>query len=289
MRFAASAFALCGLAFVAVACPPSTPRPAVPFSLQLATRQSCGVFSGLDYDTGCLAAVYVKVLNEERAVLFEQCQRIEPRAVDLRDLLNRDEPIISIDGLSAKGVVTFDVRGFHDVGAPADIVNPCNQPNNNATWLFWGVSDPVDLADYDDGEGPSLIRIVLDCRDCSVGFGENEVFGCVGIRADAGPTDTCGPGFPSSFCVPVLTCEKACDSDDECFEGARRCIDDTCDIATRTGELCSPCGGAVACGEDFRCVGRPGEPSFCAPSCPGVEPCPAGTMCNRLRNDLDPR
>ena len=37
------------------------PEPKLPatISLQLGTRQSCGLFSGLDYDTTCLQAVYV--------------------------------------------------------------------------------------------------------------------------------------------------------------------------------------------------------------------------------------
>lgn len=276
----------------ALACPPILePLPAVPLSLQLATRQSCGVLSGLDYDTTCLAAVYVKVFDQANREIFSECKILEERSGDLRTLLSRDEPIISVPGLSAKGVVTFEVRGFHDVDRDA-ASPPCAIPADTNNWLFWGQSDPIDLSEYKDGEGPPLIRIVLDCRDCATDVDGGEVFGCVALHddaPDAGPVDeTCGPDFPASFCVPVVACEKACEETADCFEGARQCIGNVCDTEVLTGELCSPCGGLVACGDSFVCVKRPGpdEESFCAPACPGLEPCPTGTKCNRLSNDL---
>jgi hypothetical protein len=280
------------LAFVVVlmcGCPTVDPRPPVQFSLQLATRQSCGVLSGLDYDTSCVAAVYVKVFDPTKRELFSECKVLDARSADMRALLSRDEPIISVRGLSATGTVTFEVRGFHDVGA-APAANPCDEPNDNTNWIFWGQSDPVDLAEYDDGEGPPLVRVVLDCRDCSADVDGDQVFGCVGLHADvpdAGPVDeTCGPDFPPSFCVPVVACDKGCESDDDCFQGARACIGGTCDTDVLTGELCSPCGDLIACGDNFVCVRKPGQDPFCAPTCPGLDPCATGTKCNRLGNNL---
>lgn len=285
--------ALVALSSIVSGCPPvATPRPAVPLSLQLATRQSCGVLSGLDYDTSCVAAVYVKVFDTTKREIFSECKVLEERSADMRELLSRpeDDPIISISGLSSKGIVTFEVRGFHDVGfAGAD---PCAQPNDNNNWIFWGQSDPIDLGEYNDGEGPPLIRVVLDCRDCSADVEGDEVFGCVGLHADepdAGPVDeTCGPDFPPSFCVPVVACAKGCETDDDCFQGARTCVDGTCDTEALTGQLCSPCGGLIACGDNFVCVTKTGDDAgFCAPACPGVDPCATGTKCNRLGNDLE--
>ncbi len=272
------------------------PRPAVPLSLQLATRQSCGLLSGLDYDTSCVAAIYVKVFDETKREIFSECKVLEERSSDMRDLLSRDEPIISVHGFSATGVVTFEVRGFHDVGfadGGDDDVAPCAAPNDNFNWLFWGQSDPINLSEYDDGEGSPLIRVVLDCRDCSADVGGREFFGCVGLHADvpdAGAVDeTCGPDFPASFCVPVVACEKPCTADSDCFQGARICINNTCDTEELTGQLCAPCGGLVACGDDFVCVEKPDQDQdpFCAPACPGLDPCATGTKCNRLSNNLE--
>lgn len=265
------------------------PRPAAQFSLQLATRQSCGVLSGLDYDTSCVAAVYVKAFDPSKVELFSECKVLadDDRSADMRALLSREEPLISVRGLSATGVVTFEVRGFHDVGFTG---NPCATPNDNRNWIFWGQSDPVDLATYNDSEGPPLIRVVLDCRDCSADVDGDEVFGCVGLNAgepDGGPVDeTCGPEFPASFCVPVVACAKGCTTGDDCFQGARTCVANTCDTDTLTGELCSPCGDLIACGDNFVCVEKPGQDPFCAPACPGVDPCATGTKCNRLGNNL---
>lgn len=273
-----AAFAIAWLGVTTSACTPAAePRPPVPLSLQLATRQSCGLLSGLDYDTACLAAVYVLVLDETKQALFEKCQVLDARSPDLRTLLQ--EPIIDIGGLSSQGVVTFEVRGFHDVGAPG--ADPCTSPATTDNWLFWGESGPVDLAQYDDGDGPPLIRIVLDCRDCA---NADDVFGCGGIRPE--DTGTCGPELPDSFCVPTVTCNKGCEDGDDCFEGARACIDDVCDVAVLSGRLCSPCGGAVACADDFVCVEKPGQDPFCAAPCPDAL-CPTGTKCNRRGNELE--
>jgi hypothetical protein len=298
MSRAALAFVVvlvCGwLGSLLSSCPATVePRPPVQFSLQLATRQSCGVLSGLDYDTSCVAAVYVKAFDPSKVELFSECKVLDDRSDDMRELLSRDEPIISVRGLSAQGVVTFEVRGFHDVDPDPEADPPCANPNNNSNWLFWGQSDPIDLATYEDGEGPPLVRVVLDCRDCSADVDGDEVFGCVGLHTDppdgGGPVDeTCGPDFPPSFCVPVVACAKGCTVDDDCFQGTRTCINNTCDTEALTGELCSPCGDLIACGDNFVCVQKPGdEEGFCAPACPGVDPCATGTKCNRLGNDLE--
>lgn len=266
-------------------CPrPPIPRPPVGASLQLATRQSCGLLSGLDYDTSCLAAVYVRVLDESRQKIFEECRVLDQRSADLGELL-QGEPILTVNGLSAQKVVTFEVRGIHDVGAVGAGDGPCANPASNDNWLFWGESDPVDLAAYDDGEGPPLIRIVLDCRDCT---DANDVFGCAGITLeDAGSPTTCGPAFPDSFCVPTVACDKGCAERVDCFDGARACsAEGTCDVTALTGELCSPCGGLIACGLGFVCVEKPGQEPFCAAPCPDAL-CPTGTKCNRRGNELD--
>jgi hypothetical protein len=85
-------------------------------------------------------------------------------------------------------------------------------------------------------------------------------------------------------------CDKRCEDDGDCFEGARRCEGGVCDTREETGELCSPCnlidGVADGCNEGFACVGPPGATQgFCATSCPDTF-CPDGTRCNRVGNNL---
>jgi hypothetical protein len=280
---------LAAVTVVASSCPTVGPaRDPVELSIQLATRQSCGLLSGLDYDTGCLRAVYLRVVDQARALVFEECRVLEDIDVprELRELVQRPTPLFEFATLSTQGIYTFEVRGLHDKGDIASPAELCANPANNEHWLFWGESAPVDLSLYDSATPPApVIRIVLDCRDCTDGVGADQVFGCAGIVDD--DAGTCGPAFPDSFCAPTVACAKGCDEDADCFEGARACIAGTCDVGVLTGELCSPCGGIIACGDGFVCVERPGQAPFCAAPCPATPPCPSGTKCNRVGNALE--
>lgn len=262
--------------------PTPEPRPPVQLSLQLATRQSCGILSGLDYETSCLAAVYVRVLDETRTQIHEECRLLDERPTELREIL-RGEPLLRFAKLSTTQVVTFEVRGLHDIELDAGetAADLCARPARTSHWLFWGESDPVDLRALDDKDGV-VIPIVMDCRDCTFPCGEQECFGCRGVGLPQ-----CTADFPSSFCVPTASCDKTCDEDQDCFEGTRRCVDGRCDTVQVTGGLCSPCGGGGAgCADGLTCVATAAnQPGFCAPPCPD-EVCASGTKCNRLGNEL---
>ncbi|HEY1097987.1 MAG TPA: hypothetical protein VGF99_03625, partial [Myxococcota bacterium] len=237
-----------------------TPRPPASIALQVGTRQSCGVFSGLDYDTSCMSAVSVVARSvPDRRIVLETCIDLEQRRAELGQIL-RGEPIIDVAGLSTEGVVTFELRGLHDLGDPG--ADRCTDVANFRHWLLWGESDPVDLGALDVDGGSRLIRMVVDCRDCafSVDCPAGDCFGCRGIDGAQ-----CLAELPESFCVPGVNfqCGKRCDDDGDCFEGARRCRDDgTCDTAEQTGDTCSPCalvdGVVDGCNEGFTCVGPPG-------------------------------
>ena len=182
------------------------------------------------------------------------------------------------------GVVVFEVRGLHDA---ADVgADRCAEANVVDHWLFWGESDPVDLATLNDDGGAIATRVFVDCRDCGFDCPAGDCFGCQGIG------ETCPATLPTSFCVPgvAFRCDKRCEEDGDCFEGARRCDDGTCDTLDETGELCSPCvlndDVVDGCNEGFACVGPPGATQgFCAMSCPDNF-CPDGTRCNRVGNNL---
>lgn len=261
------------------------PRPPAAIALQIGTRQSCGLFSGLDYDTSCLSAVYVAT----RAVpsgqlLLERCIHVDPRVSSLGQIL-RGTPLLQTAGLSTRGVVTFEVRGLHDAGDPGQ--DRCGDPNDVGHWLWWGESEPFDLSALDNVGGDHAVRIFVDCRDCGFECAAGDCYGCAGIGEGTCPTE-----LPTSFCVPGVSfrCDKRCETDGDCFEGARRCDDGVCDVVDETGELCSPCrlidGGVEGCNEGFTCVGPPGSTvGFCAMSCPDTF-CPDGTRCNRIGNNL---
>jgi hypothetical protein len=279
------------LAVASAGCtPPAHPTNPVKLSIQLATRQSCGVLSGLDYDTSCAAAIDVRAIDPATRLPIpgaEQCTPVSD-AAQLRDLLE-GAPLATVARLSANRRVILQVRGLHDLDASG--IDLCQDPNgDHAHWLFWGDSDAIDLSQFASGDaGTSLLRIVIDCRDCtfSSGCASPPCFGCSGLIADAGP-DQCAADFPLSFCVPAVACDKACDSNADCFEGARGCVNHVCDTAQLTGTLCSPCGGTGAgCADKYQCVLRNGDPQgFCAPLCPDAV-CATGTKCNRLHNALE--
>jgi hypothetical protein len=228
-------------------CTPAPPleRQPVELALQVATRQSCGVLSGLDYETSCLAAVSVRVLDDTGAALHESCELVkEPRPTDLRGIL-RGPSLFSFSGLSANRVVVFEVAGLHDKDL-ADGETPeslcANPAQRTGDWLFWGESDPIDLAAYDGASPPSpVIPIVVDCRDCTYACGDEECFGCLGLGEDH--EAQCSAEFPPSFCVPVVSCDKACDDEDDCFEGARACVEGRCDVEQIDGRPVLPVRG----------------------------------------------
>jgi hypothetical protein len=268
-----------------VCTPEAAPRPPVALSLQIGTRQSCGVFSGLDYDTSCLSAVYVAVRDADGGgLVVEQCTRLEARKAELGELL-RGEAVLDFSGVSTDRRVIFEVRGMHDKGA--DGADRCQDAEDENHWLFWGESDVVDLTAFDDEGGNVVVPVVVDCRDCAFACEPGDCFGCDAIGR------TCPLDTPESFCVPgvAFQCDKRCDDDGDCFEGARACLDTGfCDTREPTGGLCSPCalidGVVDGCGDGFTCVGPPGSTQgFCAESCP-AHFCVQGTRCNRIGNNL---
>ncbi len=280
--------ALLGAVVVVLAgCPVELPpRDPAALSVQIGTRQSCGLFSGLDYDTSCMSAVSLVVrAYPSRKILKETCVPLDERFSELGQIL-RGDPLFDMTGLSAKDVVTFELRGLHDAGAAG--VDRCADVANFRHWLLWGESEPFDLGALDKAGGEHLVRIVVDCRDCGFACTAGDCFGCQAIE-----DDQCVAELPESFCVPGVSfqCGKRCDDDSDCFEGARSCLaDSTCDTEEETGELCSPCvlvdGVAQGCNEGFACVGPPGATQgFCAMSCPETF-CPSGTRCNRIGNNL---
>jgi hypothetical protein len=265
---------------------PVDPRLPAQVSLQLGTRQSCGVFSGLDYETSCLAAVHVVVRDAgTRSVVLQSCTPLTERRLALGDIL-RGAPVDVLTGLSANRAVIFEVRGLQDVADPG--ADRCADADVAAHWLFWGESDVVDLASLDEDGGALLVPLFVDCRDCAYACPGDDCFGCPALG-----TGTCPVQTPQSFCVPGVSfqCDKLCNDDDDCFEGARTCLPSgVCDDTTSTGGVCSPCalveGTVIGCGDGFTCVGPPGATrGFCAESCPDHF-CVDGTRCNRLGNNL---
>jgi hypothetical protein len=288
VRPAFAVLLLAGLVTTTPGCPVGpVPRPPASLSVQIGTRQSCGLFSGLDYDTSCLSAVDVVVRDHpSRQVIAQRCAPLAARRAALGDIL-RGVPVDTLGGVSANRTVTLEVRGLHDVDANG--ADRCADAAVVDHWLFWGESDPVDLAALDDDGGALLIPVFVDCRDCAFDCAAGDCFGCAALG-----TGTCPVDLPESFCVPGATfvCDKRCDDDDDCFEGTRTCLPEgRCDTEQKTGQTCSPCGivddEVEGCAAGYTCVGPPGASrGFCAQSCPDHF-CVDGTRCNRVGNNLD--
>lgn len=273
-----------------VACPntPPTPNPAIPLSLQFVLRQSCGRITAADYDTQCLAAVYVAVYDEAHVPIYDECEVIDDPP-DTMGALLEGRPILSFSKLSANKTVSFEVRGLHALDLdPADRASVCNDQNRDH-WLFWGTSELVDLAALDTPDaGRALVPLVVDCRDCSESCAAGECFGCLAMDTDGSGTCHATP-FPASVCSPTAVCGRSCDDDDDCFDGALECVDDRCDVdSAPTGALCAPCtAGAGDCADEHLCVGTSSSDAngFCAPVCPD-NLCATGTKCTRLGNGI---
>jgi hypothetical protein len=274
---------------------PASPAP-VGLSLRLRTKASCGAFSSFGYDTGCLSAIYVAVRDASNRIVSEECRTLDDRPSDLGELL-LGPPAIGFSGVSANRSVVFEVRGLHDVALPADAgpASLCARPAITDHWLFWGQSDPVDLAAVAADAGTDVVEVLVECRDCAYDCEAGDCVGCSGIGVG-----TCTATFPTSFCVPAnvgQSCEKPCQTDRDCFDGALACDGTTgrCNPASApdgtTGGPCTRCrigasGSAEGCDEGLGCVGPPGATEgFCAEPCPDVV-CASGTKCNRIGNDL---
>ncbi len=281
---------MCGL-LAALACTPvaPTPRPPVDLSLQFVPRGSCGRVSPLDYDTSCLAAIYVRALDVSRTTLVERCVELDNGPASLREVLQGDA-LVNFAGLSTNTTVSFEVRGFHSAGLSAAAAGTlCDRPAQKDQWLFWGESAAVDLAAYDASDaGTALVAVVVDCRDCAKSCPDGLCFGCAAI--DVPPQDDCPAVFPPSVCGPASAqlCAIGCSVDADCFEGARRCVNDRCESADTSGTLCSTCApGGSSCAQGFACVAPIGaDHGFCAPPCPD-QLCVAGTQCTRLGDVID--
>lgn len=264
-------------------------RPPVSLALQFVARQSCGRISALDYDTSCAHAIQVRVLSESRTEIYERCIELDEAPADLGELL-QGEPLLSFGGLSTNKSVYFEVRAFHAIGLDdATSASLCTNSAQKDYWLFWGESELVDLRAYDTSTPPSpLIPIVVDCRDCAKTCEGGECFGCLAISSEAGAQ--CPAVFPQSVCAPssVAMCGIPCDDDEDCFDGAQRCIDNTCDTADTGGTLCSRCTeDGPPCLAGLSCVARLDQTvGVCAPPCPDTT-CVTGTKCTRIGNGIE--
>jgi hypothetical protein len=283
----ACAFVWACIALMSSCTPPAPARPPVQASLRIATRTSCGDISTTDYDTSCMTALSILVRDAEAStVLASVCEVIEPRNT-LGEILFGDT-LAQLSGVSANKKVIVEIRGSHVLSE--ETADPCVAASDPANWLLWGESGVVDLAPADDNGEGVVIPVVVECRDCEFALGCNDIgdcFGCAAMR-----NGVCPVALPASYCAPIdLDCARTCQTDDDCFGGARPCINNRCDVDLITGGVCSPCSKIageppVGCDASLQCVGRQGQSrGICAPRCPD-EFCPSGTRCVRRGNGL---
>jgi hypothetical protein len=278
-------------AFVAacVSCaPPQVPvPPAAELTLSLRPKGSCLLSAGpAAYKTDCLAAVQLEI--ERTAGSVREVDRVcapiddDTSIDDLGDLLTRSD-LLNFLLWTHQGTAVFRLRGVHAT-ALADGEDPCDPTISPANWLLWGESLPVDLATLSSPDaGRLFVDIAVDCRDC--------LGGCDDLGGASCPTR-----LPTSYCVPFtsgFSCQRRCDSAEECFESATVCNADTgrCapsqgDPAGETGGFCFPCASRSDCDPDFFCVAAPGQQTgLCTELCP-LNRCRRGATCRRLGANL---
>lgn len=269
----------------ACAPPPLSQEPAQ-VALRLRVKGSCGL-SPVLFDTQCLAAVDLQVIDERGRTRARTCVSVADRYEDLGALLSAATPALQLGSIDSDEPVRFRILGLHDRGALSGGAPDtfCAAAEADAHWLFWGESAAVDLSFVAEADGERYaIAIPIDCRDCQNG--------CATLG-----TPQCPATFPLSYCVPYalgLSCERRCDSDDECFEGAHVCDADAgrCDPAEghpetgNTGGFCYPCQSAADCDVGYDCVAETGQTEgICVRRCP-ADRCLEGATCRRLGADL---
>jgi hypothetical protein len=252
-------------------------------SLGVRPKGSCDI-SPVLYTTECLAAVELTAIPE-KGEPQRSCHPLAQgeRHATLADMLFADAPVVSLATATGRGRVVFQLRGIHDRGLLQD-QDPCAAAASARHWLFWGESAPVDVDAEAEAGDAVHVTIPLDCRDCSRG--------CENLG-----TPQCPATLPPSYCVPFAagySCERRCDNDEECFEGALRCNEDTgrCDPSAgepstlNTGGFCTPCREGSDCDVGFSCVAAPnaGE-GLCTRDCP-LNRCVSGATCRRLGASL---
>lgn len=270
----------------------TTPNPGQ-VDIRLRLRPSCG-FDTAQYNTECLQALLLIVHAENGASERITCEVLEERPENIQRLVFAAAPQVVTGALASDGEVWFELIGLHDKNPDLADAGPqalCDDYDNFDNQLFFGRSETLDLSALQNADaGAVLWEIPIDCRDCEMG--------CTQLGQPTCPTN------PISFCVPgtaSLTCERPCQGDENCFEGAMECVDDRCDQdkVEYMGGFCTQCASDDDCdptgdldpdpvmgGVQTFCVGLPGENTgLCAPRCP-ANFCRNGSRCNRLGNRL---
>jgi hypothetical protein len=268
-----------------------TTPSAAQVDIRLRLRPSCG-FDTAQYNTECLQALLLIVHAQYGESERRTCEILESPPENIQRLVFAGAPQIFTGALTSDGEVWFELIGLHDKNPDLADAGPqalCDDYDNFDNQLFFGRSPPLDLGDLQNADAGSVLwEIPIDCRDCEMG--------CTQLGQPTCPTN------PISFCVPgtaSLTCERPCQDNQNCFEGAMTCVDERCDQDTvpYTGAFCAECVSDDDCdptgtldpelnGVQTFCVGLPGENiGLCAPRCP-ANFCPNGSRCNRLGNRL---
>jgi hypothetical protein len=254
---------------------------------------SCGDVNR--YDTSCLAAVRLVARYGEQDSLEKQsrCSAIELPPDTLEDFVFTESPDVVLGTLSDQTEVSFELYGVHDKWSegPDDIItDPCASADLPKTWLFFGRSEILNLAEATASDVSRItVDLRVDCRDCQRG--------CETLREidDNSGIMIC-PLNPTSYCVPTANgwgsglCEgQPCSADNECFSGALTCGENrVCDTTTfQEGEFCAHCSENQSCDPGFECVRPSGSAlGICAQRCPTDGWCPHATSCRRLGNNL---
>lgn len=239
-------------------CEVSEPRD---IRLEFVIRSSCGR-SPANYDLSCLAALDIRVVDENSNTKASQCTDVRGRYGSVRDLIASTDILAVTDKLEPYENAIIEVRGYHAFDKEA-----CTDAQESEL-LLWGRSELVSLAE----ESTNVISLHTECRptcDCEK-LGED--------------ISECPVQMSPGICAPLETvnCRKVCGQAESCYGGELNCSGGLC--SPLPGGLCWECESSSDC-DIGRCVQNTeisDQEVFCAPSCPeelSAHPCPTNMSC----------
>ena len=257
-----AAFLLVGLGLGLASCEP----PPREVRRELLTRSSCG-WSTQEYDTSCVAALDVRLVDSEGTLLRSHCTAVGGQYASLASLVGTRELVRVLEDVTPRGDVAVELRAYHSRDK-----TPCVSHTDDELML-WGRSELFDLNDAKT----TVVNVILECRpECD----------CAALDADA---TRCPAALVRGACAPPLEvpCGKSCRNDDECYAGRLPCLDGRC--APQPGDLCASCEGATACQSGLCVENTARGERFCADVCPEPEQaraCSETMSCKRLGDAL---
>lgn len=233
--------------------------------LELLPQPSCGV-STRNYDSSCVKSLQVRIVDSGGAVLESQCTELTEPLGSIHDYVSLRDVFPVLDGVEIRSGVRVEWRGYHAVGVDACV------DLSDTQLMFWGRSEPVDLASVSKTNTPDVIELPFECRpSCDCG------------AIDEAP-ESCPVILEPGICAPLknFRCRRSC-SDGKACQGSLTCDAELELCLPEDSALCAECDGSEDCDSGICVENSSNGESFCSQECPTTDSaavCPAPTSCH---------